>query len=477
MISFPNCLPRPLGVALAIFSACLPSLHAGENDSPAESSSVSDWWNGKSMTGQWFGMRDFLDDKGLTLYGSYSGALFGVVDSQGGSRGVWDQQLQFGGEQNFGKLLQIESLEGVKGFASFRWRDPSDTANPGPIVESSTMFNPSNWNSGLQFRVLSFGMEIGSGNNFPVKDMIVLRGGWLQPQGEFLIQPLSKLFLNNAVNSSKGVGGNIPFSSSYSTWGGTLNVKPLDWYYAKAGLFMAFPQATASSNHGIAYEGFAQDPSQNGLLAMGETGITPKIGPQKLPGKYALGGYYFGQQKNSFNGTYQYGQYGFYGQADQMIFREPSPEPSTSSAKNPPDGKSHVTGKDFKSPMSLEAPKLGNQGLSLFSLVSFAPKYNNLFPFYFQTGLVYQGLIPTRDKDLTMFVLAYGNYSYYNTLAQRSQGSSNQPNYTIFLEWAYRIQLNPWAFVQPFAQYVIRPNGTGDVQNATILGFSTGVTF
>ncbi len=76
-----------------------------------------------------------------------------------------------------------------------------------------------------------------------------------------------------------------------------------------------------------------------------------------------------------------------------------------------------------------------------------------------------------------MFALAYGNYSYYNTLAQRSRDSSNQPNYTIFLEWGYRVQLSPWAFVQPFAQYVIRPNGNGNVQNATILGLSTGVEF
>jgi carbohydrate-selective porin OprB len=76
-----------------------------------------------------------------------------------------------------------------------------------------------------------------------------------------------------------------------------------------------------------------------------------------------------------------------------------------------------------------------------------------------------------------MFSLAYGNYSYDNTLAARSRGSSNQPNYTMFLEWAYRIQINKWAFFQPFAQYVIRPNGTDSIQNATILGFSTGLEF
>ncbi len=357
------------------------SLHAGDTAPPAETSVVEEWWNGKTMTGNWLGLRDTLDDKGLAFYGKYYGAFFGVVDSQGGSRGVWDQGLEFGAQQNFGKLFQVEDMEGVKGFASFRWRDPSSTADPSAVVQTSSMFNPSNWNSGTQFRVLSFGLEIGSANHFSVKDMIVLRGGWIQPQREFIDQPLSKLFLNNAVNSSKGVGGNIPFSSSFSTWGGTLRIKPMDWHYAKVGLFMAYPGATSSSNHGLAFEGFASDPSQNGLLVMGETGITPTIGAQELPGKYAIGGYYSGQQKNSFNGTYQYGQYGFYGQADQMLFRETSQESSIGDQVS--DGKSQVTGKDFKSPMSIEPPKLSDQGLSLFSLVTFAPKYNNLYPFYF----------------------------------------------------------------------------------------------
>jgi len=480
IISMINLPSRVVACGFAVLASAafsLTSLTASEASSEtSDPAFLSDWWNGKYMTGNWLDLRDTLEDNGLRFYGKYYGAFFGIVDSQGGSGGVWGQGLEFGGELNAGKLFKVEELEGVKGFGAFRWRDARGAANPNEIVEASSLFNPSNWVSGTQFRVLSFGLEIGSASNLPVKDMIVLRGGWLQPQREFIDQPLSKLFLNNTVNSSKGVGGNIPFSSSFSTWGATLRVKPVEWYYAKAGLFMAYPEATASANHGMAFSGFAADPSQNGLFAMGETGVTPKIGSRELSGKYAVGGYYHSSQKNSFNGTNNYGQFGFYWQADQMLFREASPE-SEPLGKGPSDGKSVATGKDFKSPVSTEKPKLSDQGLSIFNLVSYAPKYNNLYPFYFQTGLVYKGLIPTRDKDLTMFSLAYGNYSYYNTLAARSRGSSNQPDYTMFLEWGYRIQINKWAFVQPFAQYVIRPNGTDNVQNATILGFSTAVDF
>ena len=474
----PKCL-RGLAVAGVILGFSCNAVHAGTDLPPPSPPSVcplADWWNGKYMTGNWFGFRDTLGDIGLTFNGKYYGAFFGVVDSQKGARGFWDEGIEFGAEQNFGKLLRVDALNGVKGFGQFRYRDSQLSADPNQFVQGNSMFDPTNWYSGTQFRVLSFGMEIGSGNLLPVKDMVVLRGGWLQPQKEFIDQPLSKLFLNNAVNSAKGVGGNIPFSSSFSTWGGTLQVKPVEWYYLKGGLFMTSPQATASGNHGLAYQGYGPDPSQNGLMAMCETGITPKIGSSELPGKYAVGGYYYGGSKTSFLGTQGYGQYGMYFQADQMLWRKPSPEPAPL-AKGPSDGKTVATGKDFQTPVAAEKPALSNQGLSLFSLVSLAPKYNNLFPFYFQTGLVYTGLIPHRDDDLTMFSIAYGSYSCNNIENLQNKGNPNQPNDTIFLEGGYRIQINKWAFFQPFVQYEIRPAGTTTIANATILGFYTGLTF
>jgi len=434
-------------------------------------SALADWWNGKYLTGNWFGLRDTLADQGLTFSGKYEGIFFGVLDSQKGSRGFYDQELAFNSELNFAKLLKTEALEGLTAFAGVRWRDSRANSNPNNFVQASSLFQPSNNQSGTQWRLNTFGVAYTTPELFGIENLITLRGGWLQPQKEFIDQPLSKMFVNNAVESAKGIGGNIPFSSSFSTWGGTLEIKPVKWYYAKAGLFMAYPQATASSNHGLAFEGFAQNTSKNGLMAMGETGITPKIGPSELPGKYAVGGYYWGNQKNSFNGTSNPGQYGFYWQADQMLFREPSPEEPAPMGKGPSDGKS------FKAPIETGKPKPSKQGLYTFNLVSFAPKYNNLYPFYFQTGLVYQGLIPTRDEDKMMFSLAYGSYSYANIENLQANGNSNQPNYSLVLEWDYRIQINKWAYFQPFIQYFVQPNGTGAVQNATVLGFAYSVNF
>lgn len=482
-----NSLKRPscrilafstLALAMGAVSGHAQTKNVVTTNEESSESALSEWWNGKYMTGNWFGLRDTLADKGLTFRGKYEGVFYGVVDSQRGSRGFYDQELAFDGNLDFAKFTGWEGLDGLSAFGGVRWRDPRSNSNPNSFVQANSLFQPSNNQSGTQWRLTTFGLAYTTPELFGIKELVTLRGGWLQPQKEFIDQPLSKLFVNNSIESAKGVGGNIPFSSSFSTWGGTLQVKPVKWAYAKGGLFMAYPSATSSSNHGLAFQGFAPDTSLNGLMAMAETGVTPKIGASELPGKYAIGGYYWGNQKNSFNGTSNYGGTGLYFQADQMLFREPS-APAEEPAPMGKDGKSMASGssKSFKEPVTEIKPVLSKQGLSMFNLVSLAPKYNNLFPFYFQSGLVYQGLIPGRNEDLTMFAMSYGSYSLDNINNLQNNGNVNQPNYTLVLEWDYRIQINKWAYFQPFAQYIIKPAGTGAVQNATILGFAYALSF
>ncbi len=117
-----------LSAILASISSLSP-VHAGSSttESTTEESSesaLSEWWNGKYMTGNWFGVRDSLADLGFKFGGKYEGIFFGVVDSQRGSRGFYDQELAFNGEVDFAKLLKTDALEGLSGFGAVRWRDP-----------------------------------------------------------------------------------------------------------------------------------------------------------------------------------------------------------------------------------------------------------------------------------------------------------------------------------------------------------------
>ena len=401
-----------------------------------EDGAFEKWWNSQNATGDWLGVRPALIESGLDIVATWRGIYFGILASENGSGNAFPQELTFAARLDLAEATKWEGLEGLRAFGRVRWRDPAYAANPNNIVDGDGFFNPSRYSGGVGWRLMSFGLDYVTPELFGVEDFATLRAGWIQPQQEFIEQPLATLFANNPVASADGLGGNIPFSSSFSTWGGTIRIDPVEWYYVRMGLFMSFPNPTDPDNNGLMFSG-DPEPEQNGLFFLGETGIVPELGADKLPGKYAFGSYYYGEENEEFGSS----KFGFYWQADQMLWRES-----------------------------------GEQGLGMFSLWVFAPKYNNDFSFYAHTGFVYKGAIPTRDDDEFMAVAAVGQYSYYDLLEARAAGDP-EPNQSVLLEAGYRFHLNGWSFVQPFAQYIVHPDGTTAVANAAILGLFLGVDF
>lgn len=439
---------KALALTALLSGVAIASLHA--LDFPEKTAA---WWEGSHGSGEWFGIRPELKDHGIDLSGKWIGTFYGVVAGGRERRGAFDQSLHFDLKVDFAKLTGWDGLDGLTGTASVRYRDGF---NVNEYVGASSTFNPSTYQSGKQWRLMPFYLTYTTPELFGVKNLLTLSGGWQDPYEIFAQQPDSKFFRNNAIISSKGISANgVGWSSSYAAWGGYLKVKPVEWYYAQAGLYLAIPGGTSTANHGLDLQG-ALPADRNGWFILAETGVTPKFGPDELPGKYAMGGYYWGIACESFAGSPETGRYGFYWQADQMLWREPQPSAA---------GKKVV-----------EAT-LHDQGLRWFSFFSFAPPAENIMPFYFHTGLVYKGLIPTRDADQAGMAFALGDYSYekirddyrdHRTVHQTCEG---------LIEADYRIQVNRWAFVQPFVQYVIRPGGTGLVKNATVLGLHFGVEF
>jgi len=486
----PSSLPVPVrrgfaAAALALVAA-VPA-HSGSvavtpAPEPQDSSAFEQWLHGKYATGNWFGVRDTLEDHGIAFDGRWRGTFYGItgggVDATGRhnvARGAFDEEIYLGLKLDLAKLTGIEALQGLTATGGVRYRDGY---NPNNYVGASSLFQPSRYQSGVQWRLMPFYLTYTTPELFGKKDFLTISGGWQNPYDFFLDSPDSKLFTNNAVGTAKGLGANIAWSSSYAAWGGFVKVKPTDWYYAMAGLYEAIPEGNVYSNHGLDLAGYAQDPSANGLFAVGETGVTPKIGSSKLPGKYVVGSYYYGLENASYFGQNYDAKYGFYWQADQMLFREPSKE-SAPLAKGPSDGKSVADGKSFKEYKSVETEKakLSDQGLYMINLITYAPQYDNVTPFFFYSGLIYKGLIPTRDLDQLGVAFSYGNYSYDKIVSEEDAGKTVHQTYEAAVEVDYRVQLTKFAYVQPFWQYIIRPNGTGLVENANILGLHMGVNF
>jgi porin len=164
-----------------------------------------------------------------------------------------------------------------------------------------------------------------------------------------------------------------------------------------------------------------------------------------LPGHYWFGAYYSPWQYAQFGNTEKAtNSYGFYWHADQMVFQE--------------------------SPGSA-------QGLTLWSAFVLSPQQNIAkLPFQAEGGLVYQGLIPTRDKDMTTFGVVYGQFSDDYAAATEAAGGGS-PDYELVFEWGYKVQLSKFLFVQPNIQYVINPGGAYNIPNALVLGAQCGVTF
>jgi porin len=409
------------------------------------------WWHGNKATGNLFGTADAMHDRGVQIDGRWRGIYFGVVKSQKGTGNAFAQELSFAAKLNFAKLLRSPALEGLEAFGEARWRDPATDAAPNRFVKASTLFDPSRFAGGTGWRLLSFGLRYTAPEIFGAEDFATLTAGWLRPKDEFIDQPLQGLFVNKAIAVAEGLGGDIPYGGSYTAWGGTLRIKPTKWHYAKAGLFMSYPDSNDSLNNGLMFQGI---PGSNGLYFMGETGVTPKIGPAKLPGRYAVGAYVYGQ-----NESYGGNKSGYYLQIDQQLLREPST--AGDAADDTVDGLTLVTAMEKKN-------RLSSQGLRLFSLLLFAPPDNNLYPFYVHGGLVYEGLIPRRGGDQLIVGTAFATYG---------DGSKSGANPSTLVEAGYRIRINDWAFIQPYAQYIARPAGSAAVSDAAILGFYVGADF
>ena len=177
---------------------------------------------------------------------------------------------------------------------------------------------------------------------------------------------------------------------------------------------------------------------------------------------------------------------------------------------------------DSKNPMPAAATTPSKtRGLYSFNMVTFTPPQNNALPIYFQTGLVYKGLFDARKDDQMGVCVGAGFYSNYlnnyidsqnqalksayngnnvtsaNTVPNgpgtystttKSGGKTTTtitqyyayaPHYssTEVVEAFYNIQINKWAALKPYAQWIVNPAGNGTVANDLVMGASVKVLF
>ena len=276
------------------------------------------------------------------------------------------------------------------------------------------------------------------------------------------------------------VGHHALASTPFGAPGVRLRIDPCEHGYFQVGAYDGDPDFSDSGTHPSLQ-------SSEGALLYGEIGfkINQGKGAKGPPGNLKLGGYYhtddfFDMYPATFNAFDNFiaasgiplpplspgrartheGNYGLYFLADQTLWRE--------KGKEDPAG----------------------QGLVGFFRVATAPEDRNLASFGIDGGLVYKGLIPSRDWD-TLGVA--GSYMEISDDVSRAQRDINRilvglgvpkpftktADYEAVIEVNYKAQLTAWWTLQPSVQRVIHPGGRvqADIEDAWVFILQTTLRF
>ncbi|MBJ7259806.1 MAG: carbohydrate porin [Chthoniobacterales bacterium] len=414
-----------------------------------------EWWRGDSLTGDWWGTRNWLDkDKGIEFSGTYT------TDLAGNPIGGMEQGFTYTDNIAFGLKFDLEKLVG--------WRGATFTIAATDRNGTSLSQN----HIGNQFTVQQiFGGQtiILTGLHLTQRlfdDKVEIKVGRFSAGDDFASSPIYWLYMNNGID---GNPQSLPVNASFSaypwaSWAARVRFEPSPDWNAMFGLYQVSNKTFNRYLHGV---NFSFEPT-DGVMFLGQVGWTPEFfrRPVKrvetereeheelseaeedthgLPGHYWFGAYYSTWEYAQFGSTQSAANtYGFYWHADQKVYQE-------------------APGSD--------------QGLTLWTAFVLSPQENIAkIPFQWNCGVAYQGMVPQRNEDIAMFGLAYGSFS--DDYGNAGNAYNGEPvSYEMALEWGYRIQFNRFLYAQPNIQYIVQPGGTGSIPDAFVLGLQIGVTF
>ncbi len=411
------------------------------------------WLRGDYAFGTVGGIRTDLEARGITFFGGYA------VELWGNTTGGLKQGTVYTGLLDFGVDLDLERLVGWQGatfHSSWLWlsgRDASEDLT-GNLL---TISNIAGFNT---LRAFELWLE-----QSLLDDRLSLRIGQLAADEEFIVSETAGGFLNGTFGWPALASEALPNAGPaypLATLGARLAVHPTDWFSFLAAAFQGNPFAEDVNRHGFRW----RLDEENGATFLGEAQFRWNEAP--LPGAVKVGGFANTESFELANGSGDEarGNFGFYGIVDQALYREPGTVTTTPTLSKDP--------KSFKEPVTFVEPS--NQGLNAFARAGFTPQDRNVVGFYFDTGLAYTGLIPTRDNDVFGVALGYADLTDDAAQLAFDEGS-RRVGYEIVIEVTYDIEVTPWLHVQPDAQSIIRPGTTGDLDNAFVLGGRASIIF
>lgn len=405
----------------------------------AGSEKFTPWWEWDTATGDWFGLRPGLHDRGIEFTGTYYAEVWS--NPVGGVR----QTAVYDGLLEFGATLDLEKMAGWHG-ATFQttwlWFSGQDLSAEGVGNFMTT--------SGIYGEPTIRNYELWLEQEF-LGGALSLRAGQLGADTEFMLSDTASYFLNSTFGWAPFLYMNVPNGGPALPMGAPgvrLQFQPADWFLYRGAIFQGNVFAQDVNRYGFRWSLNAVD----GFFSMHEIVLSWK--KVALPGAFKAGAWFqTGQYADPLAGTTSSGNYGFYFIVDQAVFRE---------SAGPSDGKSAAASSD--------------QGLNWFGRIAFGPADRSYVDFYVDTGLVYTGLIPTRDADQVGIAFAYAQVSN-GAQEQIAEGGDVPAGAEMLLEATYSAQITPWLIIQPDLQFSINPGATQNIPGALVIGCRSTITF
>lgn len=395
----------------------------------AQQEQAKPWMEWDYASGDWDRNRPMLSDRGLEFFSTYTAQVWGNVT--GGSR----QGATYTGLMQFGLDADLEKAIGWRGGSfstTWVW-----TAGGSPTSDlTGTLFPASGTEATPGFRALDLWLQ----QNF-FDEVLTLRAGLFNVDRDFTLSENAALMLNAA-------------SGWPLLYNGTLGGPPA-YPFAAPGLYGAVSPGGGWKFQAAVMQGDVWPPGENpanfywrldrmnGLLCAGEAQYAWSKAP--LPGTAKVGALLNTGYPDYLAGTGEaWGSSFFYCIIDQTLWREPG--------------------------CSADCP----QGLSWFNRTGFTGTPDrNVVGMLFNTGLVYDGLVPGRDKDGAGVGLVWTQLTPDAT--SQLQGS-NRGTEMVF-EATYQAQLTPWLSLQPDVQFIVQPGGSTGAPNALLIGMSAAISF
>src|SRR5215210_4920511 len=408
------------------------------------------------MTGDWGGARDRLYQSGGDVFGFYNTIISGNV-----AGGVDPGNATYVHDIWVGLKFDLEKLAGWKGGQFVisginRFGEDLTMKYIGSIYSTQQMVGGQRtflYQVYLQQKLFT--------------DQLTAKLGRFGASDDFNTSPLYGYSLNNGINGNiRNVLFNTRFSAyPFATWAGALFYDLTPKLHVKVGVFQTSEGMFENDDNGLNF-GIGD---RDGYTAIAQIGWTPEffkrpipasqgdgksirdsknMAPSQMkgmPGHYWIGATYSEWDLyQRFGGGFEDHSYGFYAHADQMVTQE-------------------TLGSD--------------EGLTAFVAAGYYPQTEiSIVPFQFNAGLNYKGLPPGRKDDRTMIHFIYGKLSDDYSRSVRVLGGEDAESEKV-VEFAHRFQITPWSYIQPDVQWVINPGGTGDIDDAVVIGAQMGVTF